>query len=315
MSSCSRESNILEIASAPSDRHRVAILNGFGRALGDSLIGLQALHIALRLGAVPDRPVLFRLPLLPAMVQAVYAAAEFADVRTLPWDVAAPDRRWEGSSTFGRVIDLRDFAFDPDFRRSSMIDFFLRRLGVEPPLVPPSARRITWLAPRIENRRPCLPRGYVLVCPRASTRLRDMPEAIHERILRQALVQGPVATQGRVPTDLASAVIEVPRCTSLAGLCALVSGADWVISTDTAMVHLADAFDVPCLAFFPTHRPEWRVRDYPRCMSVALRTGLPLGAEFVRDTADATVAQAAWFPDGNDLGWLDRALAQSASYV
>jgi hypothetical protein len=249
------------------------------------------------------------------MVQAVYAAAEFADVRTLPWDLVSPDRGWAGSGAFGRVIDIRDFAFDPDFRRSSMIDFFLRRLGVEPRLVPPSSRRITWLAPRVEPQRSCLLRGYILVCPNASTRLRDMPEAIHEHILKQALLRGPVVTQGSVPADLAGAVIAAPRCTSLAELCALVGGAGWVISTDTAMVHLADAFDVPCLAFFPTHRPEWRVRDYPKCMAVALRTGLPLGAEFVRDAADVRLAQAAWFPDGKDLGWLDRAFAQSAASI
>ncbi len=62
------------------------------------------------------------------------------------------------------------------------------------------------------------------------------------------------------------------------------------ISTDTAMVHLADAFHVPCLAFFPTHRPEWRVREYPLCMSAALRTGIPLGAEFARDANDHALA-------------------------
>ena len=80
------------------------------------------------------------------------------------------------------------------------------------------------------------------------------------------------------------------------------------MSTDTAMVHLADAFDVPCLAFFPTHRPEWRVRDYPKCRPVALRSALPLGIEFARSPADEVLVRAAWFPHGDDLGWLDRAL-------
>lgn len=42
----------------PPDPARVAILNGFGRSLGDSIIGVQALSAALELGALPSHPVL-----------------------------------------------------------------------------------------------------------------------------------------------------------------------------------------------------------------------------------------------------------------
>jgi hypothetical protein len=80
-------------------------------------------------------------------------------------------------------------------------------------------------------------------------------------------------------------------------------------------VHLADAFDVPCLAFFPTHRPEWRVRDYPRCVPIALRSALPQGIEFARGAGDHALARRAWFPDGTDLGWLTRALAGCLAYL
>ncbi|HVJ55796.1 MAG TPA: glycosyltransferase family 9 protein [Aliidongia sp.] len=301
-------------AASGADRATVAVLNGFGRALGDAIIGLQALHVAVRLGAVPLHPVLFRLPGLPPMVEAVHAMADFARIRTLPWEFAAPETSFP-AGRFDRIVDLRDFAFDPDFRRSPMIDFFLRRLGVEPRLVPPSSRRNGWLAQHARPEPPPLPGGYVLVCPKASTTLRDMPSIIHERILEWTLPMAPVVTQGCVPDGLGGKVVHAPSCASFAALCGLVRHARWVISTDTAMVHLADAFEVPCLAFFPTHRPEWRVRDYPRCMSVALRTGLPLGAEFARGPGDEALARAAWFPEGRDFTWLDRALAISAAQV
>jgi hypothetical protein len=302
-------------AQSRSDLARVAIMNGFGRTLGDGIIGLQALYIATKLDVVPHQPVVYRLPGLPAMVQAVHAAAEFVEVRTLPWDFATPNTRFAEAERFSRVIDIRDFAFDPDFRRSSMIDFFLRRLGVEPGLVPPSSRRNTWLARCVRPSRPNLPNGYVLVCPRASTPLRDMPDAIHEHLLRRVLTMAPVVTQGSVPPGLESDVVQVPPSRSFAALCGLVRHARWVISTDTAMVHLADAFHVPCLALFPTHRPEWRVRDYPLCTSVALQAWIPLGTEFVRDANDHAFARAAWFPDGENLGWLDRAVGVSALSV
>jgi hypothetical protein len=282
----------------------VGMLNGFGRTLGDGIIGLQALSIAIRIGAVPPRVTLFRLPNLPIMVQAVYAAAEFVRQKTLPWEFAGKDRRFDSDGSVAHIIDLRDFAFDPDFRQTSMIDFFLRRLGIAPKSIPTSCKRNTWLAPRVTQTRPLYPPGYILVCPNSSMRLRSMPAAIHARILCEALVSGPVITQGQVPDELIGRAVHAAQYETLEDLCGLVRCARLVISTDTAMVHLADAFDVPCLAFFPTHDPEWRVRDYPKCHAVVLRSALPPGIEFARGTHDDELAHEAWFPDGGDLGWL-----------
>jgi len=298
-----------------SPTQRAAILNGFGRTLGDGIIGLQALHLAIRLGAIAPRPTLFRLGHLPAMVQSLYDVADFAAIRTLPQDQATPARRFEDAEGFDQIIDIRDFAFDPDFQRTSMIDFFLRRLGVDPHIIPACLRRNSWLARRVAPPRQQRPNGYVLVCPRASMPLREMPAEIHDCILRHVAAIAPVVTQGRVPSALAGEIAHVPPCATLAELCALVRNANWVISTDTGMVHLADAFDVPCLAFFPTHRPEWRVRDYPRCVPIALRSALPQGIEFARGVGDHALARRAWFPNGADLGWLSRVIAGCLAYL
>jgi hypothetical protein len=298
-----------------SPEQRIAILNGFGRTLGDGIIGLQALHLAMRLASIPARPVLFRLPNLLPMIQSVHTVADFADIGTLPPNKATPETRFEQAYGFDRVIDIRDFAFAPDFQRTSMIDFFLRRLGVAPQFIPSALKRNSWLAPRIGSQPSTWPRGYVLVCPRSSTPLRDMPDEIHHDILRQLVTAHPVVTQGRVPTGLADEVLHAPECATFTELCTLVRNARLIISTDTAMVHLADAFEVPCLAFFPTHHPEWRVRDYPRCVAVALRSALPPGLEFARGAGDHALAQRAWFPDGTDLGWLRHAVAGCRAWL
>jgi hypothetical protein len=293
----------------PSDEPAsVAILNGFGRTLGDGIIGLQALDVALDAGALRARPVLFRLPKLPVMVQAIYGAVDFAEIRTLPWEFATKERKFEVG--LSKIIDLRDFAFDRDFLRTSMIDFFLLRLGVAPDQVPARRRRNSWLAPRVATLPPEFPEGYVLVCPRASMALRNMPEPIHAHIVRRARAIGPVVTQGRVP-DGAHGVFQCGPYQTLEALCGCVRHAALVISTDTAMVHLADAFDVPCLAFFPTHVPQWRVRDYPRCMPIALQSELPCGIEFARGPEDEALAWASWFPSGDDLTWLDEAMLRA----
>ena len=274
-----------------------AILNGFGRTLGDSVIGLQALFAAQALGAVDMHPVLFRLPGLSPVIQQLYGVADFARVDVLPWEEATPERAFAAAAAFGRVIDMRDFAFDPAFRGVAMIAYFRARLGLVPGDVPPGLRRNIWLRGRVGGRGRG---GYALVCPKTASPMRSMPDAVHDHVmawLRRS-------TGGEV---LSQAVL--PQAGGLAELCMLVAGARCIVSADTAMVHLADAFDVPCLAFFTTHRPEWRVRDYPRCRAVDLApAGLPAALEFVRGPEDVAACAASWFARGADLGWLDAVL-------
>ena len=278
----------------------LAILNGFGRTLGDGIIGLQALH-AVRARGVLNKPVvLYRLPGLPKLVQALYAAAP-AEILELPWNDAAPGRPFAADGC-AKAIDLRDFAFDPGFRGVAMIDYFLAALGDQPSQVPAALKRNTWLAPTM-NCPKAAHNPYVLVCPRSAMTLRDMPERVHLHILDWLArnTDAPVLTQATLPP-----------AADLAALCTLVAGARLLISTDTAMVHLADAFSVPCLAFFTTHRPEWRVRDYPLCRSVYLPVaGLPPALEFARDDSDIIAAQAAWTGGETGLHWLTAALARA----
>lgn len=266
------------------------------------MIGLQALRAALDRSALPGPPVLFRLPGLPVVVQGAYeAAADFCEVRELPWTDETPERPFPPAAGFARVLDMRDFAFDPAFRGVAMIDFFLTRLGLDPASLPAAQRRNAWLAPRMPALAPAgLPRRYALLCPKTSMTLRDMPDLV------RAMLTNALAVAGWQVVDQST----LPPAESFAALCGLVAGAALMISADTAMPHLADAFAVPCLAFFTTHRPEWRVRDYPLCRAVHLPGTLPEALEFSRGPQDEAAAQAAWFAHGGDLRPVRQAVAE-----
>jgi hypothetical protein len=267
----------------------LVILNGFGRSLGDSLIGLQALRAAQTMADMPI-PLLVRRQYGRPLVDQLYTyAADFAQVQIIA-DTDADD----APTGCTRVIDLRDFAFDPNFRGVAMIDFFLERLGLDAHAVPARDKRNAWLSPRMQPRRPAgLPDRYVLVCPGSSMPLRDMPPAVHAAVLERLLAQGRnVVTQG---VSAIAGVIAMPQAARIEDLCGLVAGASAIVSTDTAMVHLADAFDVPCLAVFITHRPHWRMRDYPGCTAIHLPVpGFPEALEFARDFSDIQEAAKAW---------------------
>ena len=162
----------------------------------------------------------------------------------------------------------------------------------------PSARkRNGWLSIAVRPAHGRGRTGYVLLCPRASMKLRDMPPEIE-----QAAADWLGAHAGRpVLRQWVAGAIEE--------LCGQVAGAALVVSTDTAAVHLADTYSVPCLAFFPTHDPAWRVRDYPFCRPLRLTApALEPAQEFARGEADLAAARAAWFPHGRDLTWLFAAL-------
>lgn len=51
------------------------------------------------------------------------------------------------------------------------------------------------------------------------------------------------------------------------------------------------------------------MRDYPLCRPVHLPAAVPPALEFARSDDNRKAALAAWYPDGQNLGWLDRALA------
>ncbi len=288
---------------ATAQLRTTAILNGFGRTLGDNIIGLQALETAIDLDAHFGTPILYRLPGLSPVIEDLYKLANFAEVRDLPWACSTRDTVFDLSLSHDKIIDIRDFAFDISFQRTSMIDYFLRHLGLDPNLVSTGMKRNKWLSRRLTLTKPSLPEGYILICPRSGYDLRSMPEEIHESLLWQLEGYGPLVTQGSLPKGLDKRVISRPQENSLEDLCNLVAHARLVISTDTAMVHLADAVEVPCLAFFPTHNPTWRTRDYPLCTAVPLAGAEPLGLEFARTPNDWATARLAWFTC-KDPSWL-----------
>lgn len=272
------------------------ILNGFGLSLGDSLIGLQALATVQEIGAVRDPVRLLRGPGLYPLVDALYGLVDFAEVS---WgDPSVPDGT-------GPMVDLRDLAFDPAFHGTAMIDFFLAKLGVAPDAVPAALKRVGWLAPRVAL--PPGESGYILVCPRSSMVLRDWPEAMHRRVVAALLDRTDRAVLTQDACEPSSARLRLAgRAASIAELCGLVARAAAVVSTDTAMVHLADAFDVPCLAVFTTHRPDRRVRDYPRCDATrVVADGVPDGLEFVRGPGDPAAMARAWDRTLENRCWVE----------
>ncbi|SDC67763.1 glycosyltransferase family 9 protein [Paraburkholderia lycopersici] len=246
---------------------RAHVINGLGVTLGDSIIGLTALS-ALR----KKHPTLFftiyRPRLVPAYVRQVYelAAPIFGCVRDLPVRVEAlPDGAFQ--------VDVGNHLFWPNFSSMPMIDFFLWALGVEPDSVPSVDKSNDWLRKVTvrDSQGKWAQQPYVLFCPVASTPVRSIPRSFRKEAVEQLWQEFhlPVLGFGDVEHDRYTDVRSLSKDT--ASFLAWVKNARFVLTSDTAAVHIAAGFDVPTVAFFTTIPPGLRVRDYAYCTPITLR--------------------------------------------
>jgi hypothetical protein len=264
------------------------IVNAMGVALGDSIIGLGVLrwlkerHPRLQLH-------LHRAFLAPRYVEELYtlAAPLLGKVRYLPADTPVLE------SSDAALVDLGDFAYWPEFARMPMVDFFFWALGIRPETVAPDAKTNRWLAgldlPAASCREP-----YALFFPTASTRLRSMPQWAWRRAVDRIWNEYRVPVFGAAPVDHPHYARIALESEGMGRFLAWIRSAAAVVSVDTAAVHAAAGFDVPCLAFLNTIDPALRTSYYPRCSAVDLRVEEVSGLHRTDDEQLMTVAETAW---------------------
>lgn len=246
--------------------HVVHVINGMGVTLGDSIIGLTAIA-ALKAAHPQLQFVVYRPALAPAYVEALYTLASdtLIETRVLPWpiaDIPADETR----------IDLGNHLFWPRFMSMPMIDFFLMALGVEPASISAASKANRWLQ---TLQLPLLPEvwrdaPYVLFCPTASTPVRSIPPSVRLGLVDRLFKRFGLPVLGFGAVDHPHYVDVTAHSASTAHFLAWAKQARYVLTSDTAAVHIAAGFDVPTTAFFTTVAPELRVRDYTLCQPVTL---------------------------------------------
>ncbi|CAM2139534.1 ADP-heptose--LPS heptosyltransferase [Pararobbsia alpina] len=271
--------------------HVVHLIGAMGVVLGDSIVGLTALHW-LRRTHPPLELVLYRPASAPDYVEQLYRLAHtvrIGEIRQLPWPVAsiAKDEL---------VVDLGNIAYWPSFATMPMIDFFLRAIGVDPSLVPASDKANRWLTgltlPKLPA--PWADRPYVLFSPEASTPIRQIPASMHAAWIDRLWDAHGLPVLGFAPIDH-------PRYIDIRGLSpdtatflSWIRGARALVTADSAAVHAAAGFDVPTTAVFTTIDPVLRVRDYPRCHAVDLRIRALQGMHTSDAPEHAALVEQAW---------------------
>ena len=255
---------------APSSES-LHILNGMGVTLGDSIIGMNALawlktqHPGLRIH-------LYRTPHAPPFVERLYQLARHIvePVTYLPQPLRALPED---------VVDLSDFLYWPMFARQPMVDFFIRGLGIALETVPASAKANRWLSrvsvPSVP--RPWADSSYILFCDRASTPLRTVPPEHAAAMVDRIWQRYGIPVLGFHPMSHPRYHDVSRQSRNLDEFTAWVKGASAVIGTDSSAIHIAAGFEIPTLAVFVSIDPALRVRDYPFCQVLDMRSELTNG--------------------------------------
>lgn len=267
---------------------RVHVINGMGVTLGDSVIGLTALT-AIKTRFPHVSFTIYRPAHAPGYVKRLYelAAPLLGSVIDLPVILdTLPYTELR--------IDLGNHLFWPKFASLPMIDFFLDAMGIRADGVPAIDKRNHWLQKLALPRPKGLKADYVLLCPVASTPVRSIPGSVHSDLV-EALWQRyrlPIVGFGVIDHMLYTDVTS--RAPDTADFLAWIKHAAYLVTPDTAAVHIAAGFDIPTTAFFTTIAPDLRVRDYPHCKPVSLPVPELEGIQASNRASDVEMVERAY---------------------
>jgi hypothetical protein len=264
------------------------VINGMGVTLGDSIIGITAL-LAIKANFPHISFTIYRPRHTPIYVKQLYelAAPLLGTVVDMPVKLGAPVQ--------GELrVDIGNHLFWPKFAELPMIDFFIDALGLAPQSIPAERKRNHWLkalslpAPQARSGE------YVLLCPTASTPVRSIPVSQRARLVEAMWQRFNLPVAGFGPVDHAHYTDLTPRSPDTADFFAWIKGACYLLTPDTAALHIAAGFDIPTTAFFTTIASGLRVRDYEHCHSVNLMLPQLRGIHASNQTNDLELIERAY---------------------
>ncbi|MBN5204521.1 hypothetical protein JY462_06775 [Serratia marcescens] len=238
----------------------LTIINGLGVTLGDSVVGISALH-AIKIFNPSIGIKIIRPENCPDYVNEVYTLAKHIidDISYMPFDVTS-------ATDADLVIDIGNQLYWKDFNTLEMHDFFLRSLGIEHKHVSANLKINSWLneAP-IED----LNLGeYVLFCPYASTKIRSIPKKYHKKIISYLSDKFKVKVLGFSDISHDNYTNITSLSTNTTYFTSIIKNAKHLYTCDSAALHIGAGFKTPTTCIFTTVKPELRSLYYDNCTSI-----------------------------------------------
>ncbi len=255
---------------------KLAIINGFGVGVGDNLIGMTAFRdVRKRLAAAGISDATVEMWVRPGAYDNAVAVSNMHggidSVEMLPMPIER-FKMLDGYWDLGGLVDR------PTVNSRCTVDFFLELMGIDPSGVTRDEKRnrLSLSIPVVKEVGDAtreLTSRYLILHPLSRSVRRNMPAEIFRELCAR-LVR---ATN----MDVAS-VVPVPKMherhvdlssissKSFQHYCTVVKNASGMVSVDTSIYHIGDAFSVPSAVIFSTVMPELRARYYPYVEGIPL---------------------------------------------
>ncbi len=266
-----------QISRINKNKIHIALINGLGAGIGDTVAGLTALRNACNLIAGNHKHVTMDVIIgnkLHARLSDIYNGTDIIGrVRTLPitlYDLLRYDA----------FFDTGGLAHRRDFSKLPMVDFFHKVLGMDYRKMPGKFKRnhididgdinpalmesFAWL--RAQGKK------LLLFHPTASTDLRSIPNSEIPRIIDDLASTGRYQIISATPIDYSHDNLTdlSNQSRKLSDLIFIIRNMDGILTVDTCIYHIADCFDIPTIVWFTSIEPELRVKYYPYVKGVLL---------------------------------------------
>lgn len=257
---------------------KIAIMNGMSKALGDHLIGMNALNLLHEhLRQYFDKITITLFQLHPARLNPITMKWPFCEqTYILPTTLAAL-ATFDAFYDFGGLVALKGFDKEP------MIDFFLRTLSLDPDKIPEEKKR-TQFAPSPQGadvgrmlirqiKKQSKERPILLFHHGATSPIRTMDKKNAQRLIKDIIKGSDYFVVSAL--DLGGfkheRFIDLHKfSTTIDNFTAIISTVDAIVTVDTSTYHIADAFNIPTVVLFSSIEPDLRARYYPKARGLLL---------------------------------------------
>lgn len=239
---------------------RLTIINGLGVTLGDSVVGISALHAIKNIN--PNIIItVIRPENCPNYVNEIYTLTNnlINEIHFMPFDLFK-------TTESDLIIDMGNQLYWEGFNKLEMHDFFLKSLGLESNHIPAELKSNSWLknASIVDINLS----EYVLLCPHASTKIRSIPQQHHKKIISELSDKFKLKVFGfsDVEHENYTNISELSKSTAC--FASIIKHAKHLYTCDSAALHIGAGFDIPTTCIFTTMKPELRSLYYTHCESV-----------------------------------------------
>lgn len=249
------------------DEIKIVVINGFGAAIGDIIIGTSALDIYDKFLKQFFRKVEY------------YVYNEHLDAAK---EVLEKNRRINGILpypspasillNFDAYIDLGAMIIWDIFNDRPMFDFYLSAFGIKHETIPPYLKRTklfydidpnSYTSKFMDGMR--LGRPLLLFNPESTTSIRSIPSDLIPKIIRQLIQKTDYHIVLLKDYGIKNKRVSVlsKYSSTLLDYMAIISKVDKIITVDTSTYHISDYFSIPTVVLFTTINPLFRVKYYP----------------------------------------------------